>query len=262
MKLSAKEFDVFARIVFDEVGIDLPSSKLGLVQSRLVKRLIHYNFKNYRDYLRLVSINKVERLEMINQITTNETYFFREMVHFELLLDIIKSYKHNRVFRLWSGASSVGAEAYSAAMLLDSNIKQWEVVGSDINTDVIKKARVGLYPQQWIDKIPLEYKVKYCLRGSGEYEGQFLIDRGLINSMKFEIGNLLKHNTNVGIFDVIFLRNVLIYFDNNTKAIVINNILRNLRVGGYLFISLTENLNMLNIRSLQPLGKSVFKKIR
>jgi len=121
---------------------------------------------------------------------------------------VIPNHPFKKKFRFWSAASSVGAEAYSVAMLLDKTMAKddWEIVGTDINTEVIRKARIGLYPEKWADKIPVELKKAYCLRGQGRHEGQFLIDRTLVENMDFRIGNLLKHNLEVGKFDVIFLK--------------------------------------------------------
>jgi chemotaxis protein methyltransferase CheR len=202
---------------------------------------------------------------MVNLITTNETYFYREIDHFEYLQKvIIPAHPFKTKFRFWSAAASVGAEAYSIAMLLDKTMAKsdWEIVGSDINTEVIKKARIGLYPAKWADKIPIDLKKQYCLKGKGKHEGQFLMDRSLVENMEFQVGNLMQFNSEVGKFDVIFLRNVLIYFDNETKQLVIDNVLRNLKVGGYFFISLTENLNMLNTSILESVETSVYRKIK
>jgi len=262
--LGDNEFTTVQKLIFREVGIDLQPSKKLLVQSRLLKRLLFYKFNSYLEYIRLVQINAQERIEMINLITTNETYFFREIDHFEFLQKVvIPNHPFKTKFRFWSAASSVGAEAYSVAMLLDKTMARddWEIVGTDINTEVIKKARIGLYPEKWADKIPVELKKEYCLRGKGRHEGQFLMDRGLVENMDFRVGNLMKNNSEVGMFDVIFLRNVLIYFDNDTKQLVVDNVLRNLRVGGYFVISQTENLNMLNIPSLKSVDTSIYKKI-
>lgn len=263
--LADNEFVTVQKLVFKEVGIDLASSKKLLVQSRLLKRLLYYKFDNYLDYIRLIQVNEKERIEMLNLITTNETYFFREIDHYEYLQkEIVPKHPFKTEFRFWSAAASVGAEAYSIAMLLDKSIsrKDWKVVGTDINTEVIKKARIGLYPEKWADKIPLELKKEYCLKGRGRHEGQFLMDRGLIENMEFSVGNLMKYNGDVGKFDVIWLRNVLIYFDDDTKQLVVDNVLRNLKVGGYFFISLTENLNMLITPSLETVATSVYRKIK
>ncbi len=263
--LGDHEFTTVQKLIFREVGIDLQPSKKLLVQSRLLKRLLFYKLDSYLDYIRLVQINSTERIEMINLITTNETYFFREISHFEFLQKkVIPNHPFKKKFRFWSAASSVGAEAYSAAMLFDKTMAKgdWEVVGTDINTEVIRKARIGLYPEKWADKIPVELKKAYCLRGRGRHEGQFLIDRTLVENMDFRIGNLMKHNLEVGKFDVIFLRNVLIYFDDDTKQMVVDNVLKNLHTGGYFVISQTENLNMLNTSTLEAVDTSIYKKIK
>jgi len=263
--LGENEFITVQKLIFREVGINLQSSKRLLVQSRLLKRLLFYKLNNYLDYIRLVQINSKERVEMINLITTNETYFFREIDHFEYLQKvIIPEHPYKTKFRFWSAAASVGAEAYSTAMLLDKSMARtdWEIVGTDINTDVIKKARVGLYLEKWADKIPIELKKEYCLRGKGRSEGKFLIDRCLVGNIDFRVGNLMRYNNEIGKFDVIFLRNVLIYFDDNTKQMVVDNVIKNLKLGGYFFISLTENLNMINTPTLTSIGSSIYKKIK
>jgi len=263
--LNDNEFKTIQKLIFNTVGIDLQSSKKILVQSRLLKRLLFYKLDSYLDYIRLVQINEQERIEMINLITTNETYFFREIEHFEYLQkSIIPNHPFKKKFRFWSAAASVGAEAYSVAMLLDKSMAKddWEVVGTDINTEVIKKARIGLYPEKWADKIPVELKREYCLKGRGRHEGQFLIDRKLVENIDFKVGNLMKYNADVGQFDVIFLRNVLIYFDDATKQLVVDNVLKNLKIGGYFVISLTENLNMVDIPSLESVSTSIYKKIK
>jgi chemotaxis protein methyltransferase CheR len=261
--LNDKEFKVFQKIIFDETGISLSDSKKMLVQSRLLKRIAFYKMNSFVDYLRYIQINKKEKIEMINQITTNETYFFRELKHFEFIENLAKNRGISETLRVWSAASSVGAEAYSLAMVVDEYLRkdQWEIVGTDINTEVIKKARIGLYPESWVKKIPLKYRQKYCLKGKGNYEGEFLVDRKLITNIKFEKGNLLVKQEGIGKFDVIFLRNVLIYFNDEVKKQVIYNVLSNLKVGGYFIISLTEHLKNLNIKELVQVDSSIYQKV-
>ncbi len=201
---------------------------------------------------------------MVNLITTNETYFFREIEHFEFLQkNIIPEHPYKSKFRVWSAASSVGAEAYSTAMILDSAMANtdWEIVGTDINSEVIKKARIGLYPESWVEKIPSSLRNKYCLKGKGSHQGKFLIDRSLIPNMKFDTANLLELNPQFGKFNLIFLRNVLIYFDNATKQKVVDNVISNLLPGGYFFISHTENLNMIDISKLKQVKTAMYQKI-
>jgi len=262
-KLEDAEFRTFQKIIFKEAGIDLSDKKKLLVQSRLYKRILHYKFNSYTEYLRLVQINSVEKSEMVNLLTTNETYFFREIEHFEFIQkDLVPNYTIKGKFRVWSAASSVGAEAYSTAMLLDTLLPRthWEIFGTDINTEVVKKARVGLYPESWVDKIPMNLRKIYCLKGKGNNQGKFLVDRGLIPNMKFEKGNLLELSNNIGKFDLIFLRNVLIYFDDETKQKVVDGVIDHLVPGGYFFISHTENLNMINTDKLEQVKTAIYRK--
>lgn len=261
--LQDAEFRTFQKLIFQEAGIDLNDTKKLLVQSRLIKQLLKYGFQTYTEYLRFVQINPVEKTEMINLLTTNETYFFREIDHYEFIQkEIVPHYPMKTKFRVWSAAASVGAEAYSTAMLLDTMLSKpnWEIVGTDINTEVIKKARIGLYPESWVEKIPMDLRKLYCLKGKGENQGKFLIDRSLIPNMRFEQANLLDLKGDLGYFDLIFLRNVLIYFDNATKQKVVDNVIKHLAPGGYFFISHTENLNMLNIENLEQVKTAIYRK--
>ena len=148
-------------------------------------------------------------------------------------------------------------------MVLDSylNLNQWQIIGSDINTEVINIAKKGLYCESWISKISQQYKEKYCLKGKGRFEGQFIIDRKIHNNVHFESNNLTVPNKSFGIFDIVFLRNVLIYFNTQIKQKVLNNVLKNLKIGGYFIISLTENLDGLDIKNLKKLQSSIYQKI-
>ena len=263
MKLTQLEFKTFQDIIFDKIGISLSDDKLNLVQSRLYSRLVYYKIKSFSQYLHILERNNQEIVHMVNLITTNETYFFRESKHFDFLEKVVKKTKTNKVTRIWSAAASVGAEAYSCAMILDNflNKNQWEIVGTDINTDVIKKAKQGLYCESWVTKIPLKYKEKYCLKGKGRFDGQFIVDRKLLHNVNFHTHNLMQINKSFGTFDVIFLRNILIYFSNDQKQKILDNILENLNVGGFIIISLTENLDGLNIRNLIKYQSSIYQRI-
>lgn len=260
IELSDKEFELFQKLVFKEIGISLGNSKKFLVKNRLYKQLVTFNLSSYSDYYRLVQINKKEKINMLNIITTNETYFFREPNHFTFFEEEILP-KNNKL-RIWSAACSVGAEAYSVAMILEDSGIPYEIIGSDINTEVVQKANIGLYPLKWMDKISTKYIQKYCLRGKGQHEGWFLVDRVLLDNMKFETRNLIVPQKDLELFDVIFLRNVLIYFDAETKDIIVNNILSNLRVGGYLIISLTEHIHNLEKYNIKKVHNSIFQKVK
>ena len=261
--LTQKEFELFQKFIFKEIGISFENSKKFLVKNRLLKQLHIYNFESFSDYYRYIQINKTEKIAMLNLVTTNETYFFREKKHFEFLEnDIIpKALKDKKSLRLWSAASSNGAEAYSLAMLLDNNNLNFEIFASDINTEVIKKAKIGLYPIKMMDKIPDILKKKYCLLGKGKHEGWFLVDRVLVPKIIFQERNLINIQSDLGLFDIIFLRNVLIYFNDDMKEQIIKNVLNNLKVGGYLIVSLTEYIRDLDKYNLIKVDNSIYQKV-
>jgi chemotaxis protein methyltransferase CheR len=261
-KLTDAEFELFAKIVHKEIGIFLTESKKTLVENRLTSRMLKHELSSYSQYLRIIQINQEEKIHMLNLITTNETYFFREEDHFEFLKDLlIKRGISSTKFRVLSAASSIGAEAYSISMVLDNYTNHWDVVGTDINSDVVKKARMGLYPLSFAKRIPDKYLKKYCLKGSGRHENQFIIDKSNLNNVEFFEANLINYPNSFGVFDVIFLRNVLMYFDDHTRQRVIDNLVKNLKKGGYFIISLTENLSSINTPYFTKLGKSIYQKI-
>ncbi|WP_455755963.1 CheR family methyltransferase [Sulfurimonas sp.] len=262
VELTDNEFKLFQKFIFKEIGVSLGNSKKFLVKNRLSKQLALYKLDSFSDYYRLVQINSDEKINMLNLITTNETYFFRETSHFDFLRDNIIKNATKDILRVWSAASSVGAEAYSIAMLLDSANLNYEIIGSDINTEVVKKANIGLYPLKWMDKIPSELKLKYCLNGKGKHEGWFLVDKRSLQNISFVTKNLIEPQPDMDMFNIIFLRNVLIYFSEETRELIIKNILKNLKIGGYLIISLTEYIHDLDNYGLEKVQTSIFKKVK
>jgi chemotaxis protein methyltransferase CheR len=254
------EFQVVQKVLFKESGITLSDTKKMMVQSRLDKRLKNLNIKSYADYLKVVQISMDERTEFVNELTTNETYFFRESKHFDFLKILAKSSKK---LRIWSAAASIGAEAYSIGMVLDTYVQggEWEVVASDINTATLEIARRRLYPFVWSGKIPQQYQKKYCLRGTDKYKDKLLIDSRISQQVEFVENNLLQANPKLGQFDVVFLRNVLLYFTDETKIRVIRNVLENLKTGGFLIISLTEHFDHQKIDDLEYLHSAIYQKI-
>ena len=228
IKITPIEFSTVQKLLFSECGISLNDNKQSMVEARLNQRLNKLQVNSYGNYLKIVQLSSSEKNEFLNALSTNETYFFREDKHFDFLEELAKNSNNLRV---WSAAASMGAEAYSIAMILDTNLSSsyWSVMGSDINTDVLEVARKGLYPLSWSDKIPQKYKSKYCLQGRGEFENKFLIDGVLGKNIEFFKHNLMESNITLGEFDVIFLRNVLLYFTEYTRINVIQNLMKNLK---------------------------------
>ena len=261
--ISSSEYYKFQKLIYDEIGITLNETKKSLIESRFYKRMLHYDIECFDEYYKICIEDKSEKIQMLDIITTNETYFFREEEHFEFLKEYVKECRYETKLRIWSAASSVGVEAYSAAMICDSILatNKWEIIGTDINTDVIKKARMRLYNISWAKKIPSEFKLKYCLKGKGKFEGQFLVTKEFAKNVRFQVSNLMETNSDLGIFDIVFLRNVLIYFNTQTRIKVLKCIIENMRIGSLLIISQTENLNGLGFNCLEQVHPSIFKLV-
>lgn len=264
-ELSDREFAQFQSMLYNISGISLATSKKTLVISRLSKRLRECELSSFGEYLKLLdrSDHRHELQTAVDLLTTNETYFFREPNHFTFLKTLAEKSKSSGTdnYRVWSAACSSGQEPYSIAMVLESCLgnRPWEILASDISTQVIDKAKKALYPIAQADNIPKEFLLKYCLKGVGSQAGTFLIDRMLRDRIQFFHGNLNTQLPKLGQFDVIFLRNVMIYFDTETKRQVVSRLETLLKPGGHLLIGHSETLNGINDR-LKMLAPSIFRK--
>ena len=257
--LQEKEFAQFSDLIYRIAGINMSPAKKPLVTSRLAKRLKHYELSSYGEYFQMItSANGKAELQMaVDLLTTNETHFFREPKHFDFLRQrILPQRKPGKTLRIWSAACSTGEEPYSIAMQLDEVLggAPWEIVASDLSTRVLEKARAGLYPMARMPEIPKYYLSNYCLKGTGTQEGMLLIERKLRERVQFMQHNLTEAPPKLGEFDVIFLRNVMIYFDQDTKRQVVSRLLSLLRPGGHFFVGHSETLNGINedMRLVQP----------
>jgi chemotaxis protein methyltransferase CheR len=199
----------------------------------------------------------------IDLLTTNETYFFREPRHFEFLQKHLSAAPtRTQPLRIWSAAGSSGEEAYSIAMLLEDRLEghAWEVVASDISSRVLERARAGHYPMERARYIPLPYLQRFCLKGTGKQEQTLLVDRNLRNKVSFLQINLNAKLPAIGVFDFVFLRNVLIYFNQQTKRDVLARVLSVLRPGGWLFIGHSENLHGIT-DAVKAVAPSIYRKL-
>jgi chemotaxis protein methyltransferase CheR len=246
--ISSKEFGLFRDFIYAQAGITLSDVKKPLVSGRLAKRVHFHQLTSFNEYFKLISdpTNSSEKQIAIDLLTTNETHFFREPKHFDFLKNVILQKRaKGRPFRVWSAASSSGEEPYTIAMLLAECMGNdpWEVIASDLSTKVLKQAQSGCYNMQRASEIPRPYLTKYCLRGTGDHEGELLIARELRQRVRFMQVNLTKPYPDLGQFDVIFLRNVMIYFDVPTKKQITDQMYPLLREDGYFIISHSESLN-------------------
>ncbi|MDP2786766.1 MAG: CheR family methyltransferase [Pseudomonadota bacterium] len=264
--LSPEEFRWISAYLHAQTGILLNDGKQALVMGRLEKRLRHHGLNCYGDYFELFGApgHVVETTLAIDLLTTNETYFFREHKHFDFLRQqVIPKHPRARPLRIWSAASSSGEEAYTLAMTLAESFPEgsggepggnWEIVGTDISTRVLETARRGVYPLSAAEKIAPPLLKKHCLKGRDEYAGYFLVSKALRARVQFQYANLMETLPDLGQFDVIFLRNVMIYFDMPTKQRLVEKLLERLKPGGYFMISHSETLNGINgrLKAVQP----------
>lgn len=262
--LTDHEFGEFQQLIYRLAGINLSPAKKALVCGRLAKRLKHYSLNSYHDYLRLLKSGDqpAELQTALDLLTTNETYFFREPKHFDFLHQhLLPARRPGAPFRVWSAACSSGEEPYTLAMVLSAHLGDapWEIVASDISTRVLERARSGLYAMERASHIPQRYLQEYCLKGTGSQEGRFLVDKRLRARVKFHQINLNETLPRLGEFDVVFLRNVMIYFNTDTKARVVERIAGALRPGGHLLIGHSESLNGVT-DVLNPVRPSVYRK--
>ncbi len=263
MSISQASFDHIRKFVHRIAGITIGEEKTMLVTSRLWRRLEVTGCANYEDYLRFVQspAGVEEQALMIDLLTTNETYFFREPAHFQRLANQILPMVRNRPVKVWCAACSTGEEAYSLAMVLSDKLgaANWDLLATDISRKVLTHARRGQYRLERLEQMPKQYLRDYCLRGVEDRNGMMAIAPELRNRVRFDQHNLLESLKTGEQFDVIFLRNVLIYFDQPTKQKVLQLLLQNLRPNGWLIVGHCESLMGLNLPVKQE-TPSVFRK--
>lgn len=263
-RLLDSEFTQFQSLLYRLAGISLSPAKKALVCGRLAKRIKHHRLDSYGDYFQLLTSGREpQELQIaIDLLTTNETYFFREPKHFEFLRSrILPARRPVSAFRVWSAACSSGEEPYSIAMLLADCLHEapWEIVASDISTRVLERARNGHYAMERAEHIPQDYLRAFCLKGVGRQEGTFMIDKRLRSKIAFRQVNLNEQLPRLGEFDVIFLRNVMIYFDVETKRKVVQRLMAAIKPGGHLLIGHSESLNGV-CDELQVVSPSIYRK--
>lgn len=251
--LSEAEFGKFRDLIYAKAGIYLSPAKRSLVAGRLGKRVRHYGLASFGEYYALATVKGAhEELQtLVDLLTTNETYFFREPKHFEFLRSVAERAKGRGPFRVWSAAASSGEEAYSAAMCLASvlgSTADWTVLGTDVSSRVLERARRGHYALPCAKRIPEPHLREYCLKGVRDQEGTFLIDPAIRRKVEFRQMNLNGTWNELPQFDVIFLRNVMIYFDQQTKRRLVDRLHGKLKPGGRLVIGHSETLNAVSDR--------------
>jgi len=252
-ELRDREFEKISRLVYDLCGINLHDGKKELVKARLGKRLREGNFKTFADYYRYVTTpeGSDELITMIDSLSTNLTYFFREEKHFQRMKSILLQIQRdgNRPaprLKVWSAGCSTGEEPYSLAILiketLGNDIGDVKITATDISTRVLKTAMNGIYPEEKIKKLPKDILRRYFQYGTGASAGLFRIKAEVRQLIDFRRFNLMETPPTDFRFDIIFCRNVMIYFDRETQQQLIQGFEGLLRPGGHLFVGHAESL--------------------
>jgi chemotaxis protein methyltransferase CheR len=269
--LAAEEFSLFQALVLRESGIHLGAKNRAMLVSRLWKRLRALELNSFSAYYRRVKADPQEMVLMLDCICTNETHFFRESVAFDCLRQRVfpewiaqaQANKRRRTLRVWSAACSTGEEPYSLAMTFLAEFPPssgWsiEVLGTDLSTKVLARASAAIWPTEKISDVPVDYQRKFLLKGFGPEKGKIKAADELRQVVRFQRMNLTQEPYPVaGPFDLIFCRNVLIYFQWETKIKVVDRLGRFLTPEGYLFLGHAESLHGVADR-LQSVTPKVF----
>lgn len=273
--LSDREFKRFSGFIYDHTGIKMPPVKKTMLEARLQKRLkansIH-SFEEYSDYVFSQIGRATELIHLIDVVTTNKTDFFREPAHFEFMVknaipNIIRSREDLRrePLRIWSAGCSTGEEPYTLAMVLSefaSTCPDFKVaiIASDISTRVLQTAHTGIYPEERTDTIPLNLKKKYLTRSREKSRSLVRICHQLRSLVSFRRINFMDDDFGISEkMDIIFCRNVVIYFDKPTQQALMRKFHNQLRPGGYLFIGHSETLSGIDV-NFKAVASTVYRK--
>jgi len=259
--MSDAEFQLFQQLIHQTCGIHLTPNKKQLLVSRLHKRmdaLRMKGFKEYREYVTEPSHGEEFSL-MLNAVSTNKTDFFRESVHFDFLAQkVYPKIRNQSQIRIWCAASSSGEEPYTLAMTLaealGSTSRDVKILATDISTKVLAEGEQGIYSEDTVSPVPQIYLKKYFLKGHNEWQGYYSVKDELKQWVHFRRLNLMEPFPLSIEFDYVFVRNVMIYFDKETRESLVNRMEKHLKVGGYLFIGNAESLSGLkhNYKYIQP----------
>ena len=273
MNIDDKSFKYLSNLVISTMGIKMPPEKRQLMETRLTKRLhfLHLNsFKEYCDYLKTGDMNaKKELVAFYNCISTNKTDFFREIAHFHYISEqILPSYhkEGKKELKIWSAASSSGEELYTIAMTIEEYMLKhhckfdYTILGTDISTKVLQTAKEAVYSDANINTIPDSGMVKKYFDLTDKINGEYTVKPFIRKNIKLGTFNLMSRKYDLpGEFDIVFCRNVLIYFEKEKQQFIINNILHKLVVNGFLFLGHSESMAGMHF-DITSCAPAVFRK--
>jgi chemotaxis protein methyltransferase CheR len=258
------DFERVKSIIYRKAGINLADSKKQLVYSRLARRLRALNLLNFSNYLHYLESNPEELEEFVNALTTNLTSFFREEHHFKILAEIAGKWnKSQRNLRVWCAASSTGEEPYSIAITLAEAFGRYdppvEIIASDIDSNVLREANAGVYPINRIESLSYDQKRQFFQRGKGANSGKVRVIEPLRKLIDFRKINLLDSKWPLqGAFDVIFCRNVMIYFDKPTQITLLERMIKLLSPDGIYIAGHSESFSQAS-HLVKLIGKTTYK---
>ena len=270
--ISPREFLRFQALIYGESGIWLSEAKAGLLTGRLSKRLRALGLKRFSEYYDRVIADQEEQWMMLDLITTNETHFFREPVHFQFLEQCVfpgwqaaaNAGRRPRKIRVWSAGCSTGQEPYSLAMILVDHFppsRQWsiEILATDLSRRALAIAEQGVWSVEKAHEIPRDYLRAYTLKGVGDNQGKIRAAPSicLIRFMRLNLNDAVI--SGLGQFDLIFCRNVLIYFDAESRRRLVDRLVHHLAGDGLLFLGHAETLNGMR-SSLQCVAPTVYAR--
>ena len=267
-QFSDAHFRKFSRLIYNSFGIYMNMTKKDLLETKLSKIMRRNRIDSYRQYYDILTRgdNGKHLEELANVITVNQTSFFREINHFKFIsgrMDFWMS-KNNRVLnnkeiRVWSAACSTGEEAYTAAMVLKECMPPWiniRVLATDINKDVLVKAKKGIYPPEVKNDVETYYLGKYFIKSSQGYEVTSDI-KSLVTIRSF---NLMDRFPFTGLFDIILCRNVMIYFDPEVRRKLLNKFYRVMPPGGLIFIGHSESITAQDTQKFMYIQPTIYMK--
>ncbi len=270
IEMTDEDFKKISSFITKHFGIKLPEAKKIMLQSRLQKRLRQLNIDSFEKYCEFIfnEGNEQEIINMIDVVSTNKTDFFREPQHFTFLNnEVLPSIVHKKErINIWSAGCSSGEEPYTLAIVLSEFLHKYtnydfSIFGSDISVDILQKAINAIYKEEKVAEIHIELKKKYLLKSKDRINPTVRIISELRNKIKFERVNLMDNEYNVDeAFDIIFCRNVLIYFDRVNQEKIINKLCKYLIKDGYFFIGHSESLLRMNL-PLKQIKPTIFQKI-
>ncbi|MBE0602275.1 MAG: protein-glutamate O-methyltransferase [Deltaproteobacteria bacterium] len=273
--ISEKDFRRLSEFIYDQCGIKLPPSKKTMLQARLQRRLRTLSLRSYGeycDYLFTTEGMQEELTLMIDLVTTNKTDFFREPAHFDYLVENClpgladpDGLGYRKKVAVWSAGCSTGEEPYTLAMVLSDFVEtnpgfQFSVLATDISTRVLRTAAMGIYESDKVDPVPIAMKRKYLLRNKDRSKDLVRVVPGLRARVSFRQLNFMESDFGIGEpLDVIFCRNVIIYFDKPTQEKLLNRFCRHLAPGGYVFLGHSETIFGMDLPLVQ-VAPTVYRK--